>query len=433
MSYLADLHVHSPFSLATSRNATLANLASWAVVKGIDLVGTGDFTHPGWLAILKKELQPAEPGFFRLRNADYPPALPGLKRFSASPRFLLSAEISCVYRKDGRVHKIHCLVLLPDLDCVKRFNRRLVPFGNLASDGRPTLRLDARDLLEIVLEETPQGFLVPAHIWTPWFSLFGARSGFDSVEECFGDLSDNIFALETGLSSDPAMNRLLSALDRFSLISNSDCHSPAKLGREANILATSFDFHSLREGLKPGNTGLRGTIEFYPQEGKYYADGHRRCGIRSDQPNDITGTTICPVCQKPLTIGVEHRVRELADRSESAAPPHSPVSHHLVGLQEIIAEITGRGVNTKTVKSFYAAAINHLGPELPLLLHAAVEEIADFSELLGIAIDRLRRSHVTKESGYDGRPGRILLFSEKERRNLKPPYFSWQNTDNFLS
>jgi len=433
MTFLADLHVHSPYSLATSRNTTLAGLASWAAIKGLDLVGTGDFTHPGWLRELEKELQPAEPGFFRLRNENLPPPLPGIKRLPATARFLLSAEISCVYRKNDRTRKIHCLVFLPDLTGAKRLNRRLAPFGKLESDGRPTLRLDARDLLEIVLEEAPEGFLVPAHIWTPWFSLFGARSGFDSVEECFGDLSERIFALETGLSSDPDMNRRLSALDRFSLISNSDCHSPAKLGREANILATSFDFYSLRDGLKPTGDGLTGTIEFYPQEGKYFADGHRRCGFRNEDPGAGPTPDICPVCQKPLTIGVNHRVRELADRPVPVAPSLTPVAHHLVGLQEIIAEITGRGPNSKTVLSFYAAAINSLGAELPLLMQTPLEEISGFSKPLATAIDRIRRGRVTMESGYDGQSGHIGIFDEKERREQQTPYFYWQNAPDSLS
>jgi uncharacterized protein (TIGR00375 family) len=422
MTYLADLHSHSPFSLATSRAATLAGLAGWAGVKGLALIGTGDFTHPAWLRELENQLQPAEPGFFKLRDEKIPPPLPGLLRVPGPIRFLLSAEISCIYRKEGRTRKIHCLLYVPDFASVKRLNRRLVPFGMLASDGRPTLRLDARDLLEILLDQAPEGFLVPAHVWTPWFSLFGTRSGFNSLEECFGDLSGQIFALETGLSSDPAMNRRISALDRFSLISNSDCHSPAKLGREANILSGPFDYYSLREGLKLPGTGLAGTIEFFPQEGKYYADGHRRCRFRSEE-GELPATSLCPVCRRRLTTGVRSRVRELADRPGPRFPTRAPAVHHLVPLPEIIADITGRGISSKTVRDFYVAAINRLGPELPLLMGAPLPEIASFSGPLVTAIDRLRRGLVQKLSGFDGQPGRILLFREEERPGLRPPFY----------
>ncbi len=423
MTYLADLHIHSPYSLATSRASTLAGLAGWAAVKGLALVGTGDFTHPIWLGELEKQLRPAEPGFFRLLDERIPPPLPGLAKPKGTVRFLLSAEISCIYRKEGRTRKIHCLVYVPDLDSAKRLNRCLTFFGKLESDGRPTLRLDARDLLELVLNEAPNGFLVPAHVWTPWFSLFGARSGFDSVEECFGDLSGQIFALETGLSSDPAMNRRISALDRYSLISNSDCHSPAKLGREANILSGSFDYYSLRDGLKPPGQGLAGTIEFFPQEGKYYADGHRRCRFRSDEESSISVPALCPVCRRQLTTGVSSRVRELADRPAPLLTSHAPAVHHLVPLLEIIAEITGRGIHSKSVRDFYVAAINRLGPELPMLIGAPLAEIATFSGPLATAIDRVRRGQVQKERGFDGQPGRILLFREEERQLLRPPLY----------
>ena len=243
MDYIADLHIHSPYSRATSKGSDLAGLSAWARVKGIQVVGCGDFTHPGWFACLKEELEPAEPGLFRLRNeAGIPSPLPGVTPSTGPLRFLLSAEVSSIYKRHGRTRKVHNLLYVPDFASAERVNARLAAIGNIRSDGRPILGLDSRDLLEILLEEAPEGFLVPAHIWTPWFSLFGSRSGFDSIEECFGDLTPHVFALETGLSSDPAMNRLISGLDGLSLISNSDCHSPSKLGREANLFSTGLDF-----------------------------------------------------------------------------------------------------------------------------------------------------------------------------------------------
>jgi PHP family Zn ribbon phosphoesterase len=317
MRYIADLHIHSPFSRATSKTSNLAGLAAWSGIKGIDVIGTGDFTHPGWFRQLREHLQPAEPGFFRLKDdIPVPRVFESVATEKArSCRFVLTAEISSIYKRHGSVRKIHTVLFVPDFGSASRINARLASIGNIESDGRPILGLDARDLLEIVLEQAPDGFLVPAHIWTPWFSLFGSKSGFDSLEECFGDLSRHIFALETGLSSDPAMNRLVSALDRFSLISNSDCHSPGKLGREANIFTCGFNFFSLRDALKnPAVGGFQGTVEFFPEEGKYHHDGHRKCGINLTPLETRKINGICPVCGKPLTVGVMHRVLELADR-----------------------------------------------------------------------------------------------------------------------
>lgn len=408
MRYLADLHVHSPFALATSRDATLPGLAAWAAIKGLSLIGTGDFTHPGRLQEIRQQLVPAEAGFYRLRQPPGPPPLPGLLQRRAPVRFLLSAEISCVYRKHGRVRKVHCLLLTPELAAVEGFNRRLAAFGRLDADGRPTLRLDARDLLELVLESLPGGILVPAHIWTPWYSLFGANSGFNSVEECFGDLSGQIFALETGLSSDPAMIRRWSALDRYTLISNSDCHSPSKLGREANILDTGFDYPSLAAALRHPQQGFSGTLELFPEEGKYFADGHRRCRTHRDSPDPQAAGPPCPVCGHPLTMGVNRRVHELADRSEPLPAEDGPTAHHLVPLLELLAEISGKGPNSKAVRAQYVAALNQLGPELPLLLEQPLREISGFSPALATAVELVRNGEVQRECGFDGQPGRIL-------------------------
>ncbi len=417
--YCADLHVHSAFSRATSRECNLAGLAGWAVVKGIDVVGTGDFTHPGWLSILKDTLVAAEAGFFRLREETVLSPLPGHPPVSASVRFVLSAEISCIYKRHGAVRKVHNLVYVPDMASAERLAARLAVVGNIESDGRPILRLDSRDLLEMVLEEAPGGFLVPAHIWTPWFSLFGSRSGFDTVEECFGDLAPHVFALETGLSSDPAMNRMISALDRFALISNSDCHSPSRLGREANLFAAGFDFFSLRDALKGNHRKtFRGTIEFFPEEGKYHLDGHRACSVRlaPEETRRLGGR--CPDCGRPLTVGVLHRVLELADRKSPLYLPDAPGFFSLVPLPEVLGEIVGAGPGTKGVMELYARLVDCFGSELGILLRTAPEDIREISPLLAEAVARIRAGRVFRQGGYDGEYGMVRVFGEGEVARL---------------
>lgn len=430
MNYIADLHVHSHYSRATSKASHLYGLAAWAAVKGIGVVGTGDFTHPGWFAHLHDCLEPAEPGLYRLKTEpgrDLASLLPhGLRPTVPleAVRFVLSAEISLIYKRGGRVRKVHNLLYVPDLDSARRVNATLATLGNIASDGRPILGLDARDLLEILLEKAPDGFLVPAHIWTPWFSLFGSKSGFDSLEECFGDLSHHIFALETGLSSDPEMNRLISALDRYTLISNSDCHSPAKLGREANIFSTGFDYFSLRDALRSpvdaaGRQVFAATVEFYPEEGKYHCNGHRTCQICLDPHQTREAGDRCPVCGKPLTIGVLHRVLELADRTKPFFPPGSPRVHSLVPLQEMVAELVGSGPASKKAVAGYVRLINLFGSEFGLLLETPVEEIRTRGgELLAEAIERVRTNRVIRKPGYDGQFGVITVFAEGERARL---------------
>ncbi|HEY6008483.1 MAG TPA: endonuclease Q family protein, partial [Geobacteraceae bacterium] len=355
MDYIADLHVHSPHSRATSRESTLAGLLAWARVKGIQVVATGDFTHPGWFATLQNELEPAEPGLFRLKNeAEIPAPLAGVAPSPRQVRFLLSAEVSSIYKRHGATRKVHNLLYVPDFASAARINATLAGIGNIESDGRPILGLDSRNLLEILLEKAPEGFLVPAHIWTPWFSLFGSRSGFDAIEECFDDLTPHVFALETGLSSDPAMNRLVSALDRFAFISNSDCPSPQKLGREANLFSTSLDFFSLRDAIRENRReSFRGTVEFFPEEGKYHADGHRACGVCLDPHETRRLGLLCPVCGKPLTVGVEHRVLELADREEPLMREDAPEFFSLIPLPEVLGEIVGTGPSSKEVVHQY--------------------------------------------------------------------------------
>ncbi len=419
MQYIADLHIHSPYSRATSKLSTLTGLFAWARVKGINLVGSGDFTHPGWFQHLKENLREAEPGFFRLRDEAVPPAIAGVEPEAITVRFTLTAEISSIYKKHGKVRKIHNILFAPNFSAVEKINRRLASIGNIESDGRPILGLDSRDLLEIILEDAPGCFLVPAHIWTPWFSLFGSKSGFDAIEDCFGDLSEHIFALETGLSSDPEMNRLVSALDRFTLISNSDCHSPSKLGREANLFDTGFDFFAMREALKkPELGGFKGTVEFYPEEGKYHYDGHRKCGIVLDPQETKKLKGICPVCGKGLTIGVTHRVMELADRETPVYPEYDSDFHSLIPLNELIGEILGRGPNTKGVMAQYGKAISRFGSEFNLFFKAPLEDINQLSPILGESINRVRNDKVIRQAGYDGEFGVIKVFEENELDTL---------------
>lgn len=430
MNYIADLHIHSLYSRATSKASHLLGLAAWAAVKGITLVGSGDFTHPGWFAHLHDTLEPAEPGLYRLKpdaGHDFSSLLPPSIRPAASPdsiRFILTAEISSIYKRGGRVRKVHNLLFAPDLEAVRRINTTLARLGNIASDGRPILGLDSRDLLEILLDKAPGGFLIPAHIWTPWFSLFGSKSGFDRIEDCFADLTPHIFALETGLSSDPEMNRLISALDRYTLISNSDCHSPGKLGREANCLATDLDFFALREALRnpvdhSGRQVFPATIEFYPEEGKYHCDGHRKCRICLEPAETRSRGGLCPVCGRPLTVGVLHRVMELADREQPVFPPGSPGVHSLIPLEELIAELLDCGPASRRVGETYAGLINTFGSEFALLMDTPTEEIsARGGPLLAEAIARVRSRRVIRRPGYDGEFGVIRVFSEGEREAL---------------
>ncbi|RMD51929.1 MAG: DNA helicase II, partial [Nitrospirae bacterium] len=419
--YIADLHSHSLFSRATSKESDLKHLFSWAKIKGINVVGTGDFTHPKWFKKIKEELRPAEPGFLRLRDEN----VPLLSEFSPQDipvRFVLTTEISCIYKKNGRVRKIHNIILSPNMASAENFTKRLSSLGNIEADGRPIIGMDAKDLLELFLEEIPYGIFVPAHIWTPWFSLFGSKSGFDSIEECFGELTEYIFALETGLSSDPAMNRLLSSLDRFTLISNSDCHHPSKLGREANLFETDFDFYSMKEAIKHIEKGFLGTIEFFPQEGKYHLDGHRKCGITLEPEESIRLNEICPVCGEPLTIGVMHRVLELADRDEPYYPEGSPPFKSLIPLTEVLGEIMGLGPSTKGVMAQYRRLISKFGSEFKILMDTPIEELSHYDTILSEAIDRIRKEKVYKKPGYDGVFGKIRVFQEDELTELLGQY-----------
>jgi uncharacterized protein (TIGR00375 family) len=415
-TFVADLHIHSRYSRACSRDLDLPSLAWWARRKGITLLGTGDFTHPAWLDHLRDSLEPAEPGLYRLAGPvkPLPPSVA-----DREVRFMLSVEISTIYKRDDRTRKVHHLVYLPDLDAVARFNARLGRIGNLGADGRPILGLDSRDLLEITLEASPDGYLVPAHIWTPWFSALGSKSGFDAIADCYADLADHIFAVETGLSSDPEMNWRVSSLDRYRLVSNSDAHSAPALGREATALSTALDYFSVREALRTGD-GLHGTIEFFPEEGKYHADGHRACGVNWEPARTRASQGACPECGKPLTVGVLSRVEDLADRA-TGGPPAGTAHRvtHLIQLAEILGEIHGVGARSKTVEGRLAPLVAALGPELSILREVPVDEITRAGgEPLGEAIARLRRGQVRRTPGFDGEYGVIRLFEPDELGGL---------------
>jgi ATP-dependent DNA helicase UvrD/PcrA len=416
MRFIADLHIHSHFSRATSKDLVPEDLSLWAQKKGIAVIGAGDFTHPGWLAELQEKLVEAEDGLYRLKpdlEKRVEALVPGSCR--SVTRYILSGEISCIYKRGGKTRKIHNLILMPDFTAVSKFNERLSRIGNLHSDGRPILGLDSRDLLEIALEVSERSFFIPAHIWTPWFSLFGSKSGFDRIEECFGDLTSHIHALETGLSSDPPMNRRLSALDPYLLVSNSDAHSSAKLGREANIFDVELGYGQMLEAMI-SKKGFEGTIEFYPEEGKYHLDGHRKCQTRLHPAETQRYNGLCPRCGKPLTVGVLHRVYELSDRD---SPPLPVPFHSLIPLPEILSEILDCGPSSKKVSETYGRLLAAIGPEIDILMDTPVDEIGRAGgPLLEEAIQRMRRDRVIREEGYDGEYGVIHLFEAAEKRTL---------------
>jgi len=417
MRFYADLHVHSRYSRATSGDCDLFHLSYWARRKGIAVLGTGDFTHPAWMQELREQLVPAEPGLYRLREDLERQVDARLEAPCRGPtRFLLSVEISTIYKKGDRTRKVHHLIYAPDFEAADRLTRALSKVGNLGADGRPILGLDSRHLLEAVLESGEGSYLVPAHIWTPWFSVLGSKAGFDAVEECYGDLSGHIFALETGLSSDPAMNWRVSALDRYRLVSSSDAHSPPKLGREATMFETALDYFAIRRALETGE-GFGGTLEFFPEEGKYHLDGHRNCNVVLEPAETRARGEACPVCGHPVTVGVLHRVEELADRKDGARPEGASNFKNLVPLPEVLGELHGRSADSKGVQRSYEGLLARLGPELFILEEAPVEAIARAGvPLLGEAVARMRAGQVIRQAGYDGEYGVIRLFEREELR-----------------
>ena len=406
MKFIADFHIHSKYSRATSKNMDLESLDEWAKIKGIKVLGTGDFTHPEWFQNLKDKLEPAEQGLFKLKGStgDY-------------TRFILTSEISCIYSKNGKVRKIHIMVWSPSFEICEKINTQLGWVGNLKSDGRPILGLDAKELAKIVLSSSEKCFIVLCHAWTPWFSIFGSKSGFDTIEECFEEYSNNIHAIETGLSSDPPMNWRLSALDNITLISNSDAHSAKKLGREANVFDTELSYDYIIEAIKSKDPlKFLYTIEFFPEEGKYHYDGHRACNIRTTPVESKKYNNICPTCGKPLVIGVLNRVEELADRPEGEKPSNAIPYKSLIPLEEIIAEAVGQNPGTKLVEKEYTELIEKLGSEFKILLDVSEQELKD-NTLPKIAqgIIKVRNGQVNIDPGYDGVFGKIKIFSENEK------------------
>jgi uncharacterized protein (TIGR00375 family) len=421
MPFIADFHIHSKHSRATAKNLDIEHLYIAAQLKGITVVGTGDFTHPQWFEELNQKLEPAEDGLFQVKKeiaALCDPEIP--PRCRGKVRFILTSEISNIYKKMGTTRKNHNLVFSPDMDTAQSFITKLDALGNIRSDGRPILGLDAKHLLEIVLEANQRAFLVPAHIWTPWFSLLGSKSGFDSLEECFEDLSGEIFAAETGLSSDPEMNWRVSALDRLTLISNSDAHSPAKLGREANLFATDLSYGAIRRALKSGDPKqFKGTLEFFPEEGKYHLDGHRKCGVRLWPTETAAARGICPICQKPLTLGVLHRVEALADRPEGYAPRQAAPYHTLLPLTDILSDLLRVGPASKKVQQAYRQLLEKLGPEFGILHFLSLDALNNGElPLLPEAIKRMRAKQIQVLPGYDGEFGKISIFQPGERQQL---------------
>jgi uncharacterized protein (TIGR00375 family) len=409
MRFIADFHLHSKFSRATSRDMEVEALARWGKKKGISLLGTGDFTHPTYFAELRSKLIPLGNGLLELKKGEK-----GMK-------FILTTEVSNIYSQNGKVRRIHNLIFCPSFEVAETIRSKLGSLGKLSSDGRPIFSFSAKELAKMILDISTDCMIIPAHAWTPWFSIFGANSGFDSIEECFGELSPHIHAIETGLSSDPEMNWRLSALDAITLISNSDAHSPNRLGREANVFDCTLDYREIIETIrKKDSKKLLFTIEFFPEEGKYHYDGHRQCSVIFSPSQTRANKYLCPNCHKKLTIGVMHRVEELCDRPEGFIPKNAIPSIHLIPLEEIIAEALGYRVGTKAVEAEYERLTERAGSEFKILLDATPDELASFVPAKVLeGIIRMRQGKVSIIPGHDGVYGKITLFPEKKEGESK--------------
>jgi len=405
MKFTADFHIHSKYSRATSKDMDLDHISEWAKLKGLDLMGTGDFTHPFWLAELKKKLKSDGEGLFDFG---------GIK-------FILTTEVCNIYHQDERLRKVHTMIFAPSFKAADKINLELGRLANLMSDGRPIFTFPVKKLAEIALTASSECLIIPCHAWTPWFSVFGALSGYNSLEECFGEYSRNIFAIETGLSSDPAMNWRLSKLDRVNLISNSDAHSPSKIGREANVFDTELSYKGVFDALKKKDPKrFLFTIEFFPEEGKYHFDGHRNCRVRLSPGETKSNNKKCPKCGRNVTVGVMSRVEELSDREEGFVPENAVPFKKLVPLQEIIAEVLDKGVDTASVRNEYLKTVNTLGSELFILLDAPLDFLQrSMPEKTVEGIKRVREGRINILPGYDGEYGTIKLFEEKERKTEK--------------
>ncbi|MFH1519850.1 MAG: endonuclease Q family protein [Candidatus Omnitrophota bacterium] len=403
MEFVADFHIHSKYSRATSRSMDIPNLAKWAKLKGVDLLGTGDFTHHLWYQELKRYLEPD-------KNS-------GLYIYQGI-RFIPSAEISSIFAQDGSVYRVHNLILAPSLEVVGEINKMLSSHGNIASDGRPILGLSCKKLAEELFKISTDLMLIPAHIWTPWFSVFGSKSGFDSLEAAYGEYTEKITALETGLSSDPAMNWMISKLDKYSLVSNSDAHSPSRIGREANVFNCQFSYQEIKKVLETKDKEkFLYTIEFFPEEGKYHYDGHRNCKINFHPQESKKHQGICPVCKKPLTRGVLSRVKELADRKEGFVPEGAIGYKSMVALEEIIADAKGLGKQSKAVEREYLDIVYNSGPEFKILNKLSLDELfAQLPEKVAEGIKRVREKNLEVIPGHDGEYGIIKIFKNQEEK-----------------
>ena len=398
--FVADFHIHSRYSRACSKDLSVNELAKWAKLKGIGLLGTGDFTHPLWLPELEETLRPTGRGVFEAHGA----------------HFILTAEINTLFYKRGKAHNIHHVLFAPSFETVKRLNKELEAFGSLSIDGRPILQLEAWRMVEIALGVDPRCLIVPAHVWTPHFAIFGSNSGFDSVEECFEHQAKNIFVLETGLSSDPAMNWRLSKLDRYALISNSDSHSARRIGREANVFNCELDYDELVATLKTKDASrFLYTVEFFPEEGKYHFDGHRKCGVRLSPSESQQHGSRCPACGRPVTVGVMHRIEALADRPEGAKPAQAIPFRNAVPLEEIIADALGIGTGTQGVDREYFNLIERCGTEFDILFKTSEEALRRVTTArIAEGVIRMRNRQVVIEPGYDGEYGKVHIFGEAE-------------------
>ena len=409
MLFLADFHIHSKYSYATSKTMDLQALATWGQLKGLTVMGTGDFTHPKWQKELREILHEAEQGLFALQPKYQAIVDAGVyTSCRGQQRFLLTSEISTVFRRGARAYKVHSIIFAPSLEVVEKISAKLATIGNIAYDGRPMLSLDVKDLLKIVLDISSDCMLIPAHIWTPHFGLLGSKSGFDSFEECFGDMTQYIYAFEKGLSSNFLMNAMVSDVDRFAILCNSDAHSVQNLGREANLFDTDLSYVGITQALTTNDRkALLAGIEFFPEMGKYYGSGHRACNFYAS-PEQSLKNQVCGVCHKPMTIGVAHRVAQLADRTIEQATKLIRPCYRIAPLQEIIAYNFGVQDTSKKVQQMYQHLLGSIGNEFYILLDASIDEIAKYSNV-GIAqsIDAVRKGNVQLTPGYDGIYGAI--------------------------
>ncbi len=409
--YIVDLHIHSKYSRACSKELMLPTIARACETRGIDIVATGDFTHPAWFQHMQEALVEASDGIYKLRHHESP------------TRFVIGTEIASIKKHAGQTRRVHHLIFAPSLETAARFTRELEDRGiNVKADGRPIIGLTSKEILEIMLHVDSRMVMIPAHAWTPWFGVFGSKGGYESLEECYEDLTPHIRAIETGLSSDPLMNRRWSALDDITLISNSDAHSPQKLGREANVLfldETWLSYDTLMHVIRTGDKKqFLHTIEFYPEEGKYHLDGHAVCGVVLTPEQTIQHHGICPVCKKPLTIGVMNRVNELSDRTDDGAKKHLPIPYKsLVPLPEIIADVFDVGVASKKVSQMYDTLIQKIGNEFFILRDAPLENIAVAStQKIADAIGRVREGRIYIQPGFDGVFGVVKVFKDVNDR-----------------